>query len=389
MAGSAKVDPEHHRELSYPGHILWFMRLLVFADLHLDAPFAWASPQVGRARRRALRECLVRICELAAKLQVDALCCAGDLYEQERFTPDTGQFLRDAFARLHPMPVFLAPGNHDWLCPASLYRRVEWTDNVRIFTSPRLEPVTLTDGLTLWGAGHAAPANTPGFLDDFRVDRGGVHIALFHGSERETLAVQDTATLPHAPFRAAQVPEAGLHHALVGHYHTPRDGEWHTYPGNPEPLTFGETGERAAVLVTVSGDGTVRRERHRVATTQVHDVTVDLTGVDHSGQVRGRVQAALAGLSGAARVTLTGEVGPDVDVDLQDVSDVAPPHLAAVFRLGEIAVAYDIDALAKEQTVRGEFVRDVLAADLPAEQRRRVLLTGLRALDGRTDLEVS
>ena len=50
--------------------------------------------------------------------------------------------------------------------------------------------------------------------------------------------------------------------------------------------------------------------------------------------------------------------------------------------------AYDIEALRRERTVRGQFVRDVLAAaDLDDEQRRRVLVTGLRALDGRDDLD--
>jgi hypothetical protein len=61
-----------------------------------------------------------------------------------------------------------------------------------------------------------------------------------------------------------------------------------------------------------------------------------------------------------------------------------------VARLGRLDVAYDIDALAGERTVRGQFVRDVRdAEDLSDEQRRRVLITGLRALDGRRqDLEV-
>ncbi len=366
------------------------MRLLLFSDLHLDAPFTWAGREVARRRRGALRESLVRICELATSLKVDALCCAGDLYEQERFTPDTREFLREQFARVHPLRVFLAPGNHDWLGPASLYRQVSWTDNVRVFNRPSLEPVTLADGFTVWGAAHCAPANAPGFLDGFRVDRGGVHIGLFHGSEQGELSFQENGKIPHAPFRAAQIPQAGLHHALVGHFHTPRDADHHTYPGNPEPLAFGEKGERGVVLVTVGSDGTVARERHRVAVSQVSDVEVDLGGVTNSSQVRERVAAVLADVKGTVRVTLRGEVGPDVEVNLGDLAGVSPHLDAVVPQLGEITVAYDFEALAEEQTVRGQFVRDVRgAAELDAEQRRRVLITGLRALDGRRqDLDV-
>src|SRR5690606_35999305 len=79
-------------------------------------------------------------------------CCAGDLFEQDRYTPDSAAFLRRVFADLHPIPVLLAPGNHDWYGPASLYQQVDWTDNVHVFTEPALRPYVLDDGLTMLGA---------------------------------------------------------------------------------------------------------------------------------------------------------------------------------------------------------------------------------------------
>jgi hypothetical protein len=51
-------------------------------------------------------------------------------------------------------------------------------------------------------------------------------------------------------------------------------------------------------------------------------------------------------------------------------------------------VAYDFDAISQEATVRGEFVREVMGLDMSADETRRILITGLRALDGRDDLEV-
>jgi hypothetical protein len=39
--------------------------------------------------------------------------------------------------------------------------------------------------------------------------------------------------------------------------------------------------------------------------------------------------------------------------------------------------------------VRGQFVRDALTEIPDEEQRRKVVLTGLRALEGRADLEVA
>ncbi len=52
---------------------------------------------------------------------------------------------------------------------------------------------------------------------------------------------------------------------------------------------------------------------------------------------------------------------------------------------GRLDVGHDLDALADERTVRGQFVRDVRAdPSLDEDTRTRVLLAGLRALDGRT-----
>ena len=367
------------------------MRLLLFSDLHLDSHFRWAGPDAARLRRRNLRTTLTKIVRLAGELEVDALCCGGDLYEHERFSPDTGEFLRASFEAIAPLPVLIAPGNHDWYGPASLYHQVSWSPNVRVFTENRFTPVELESDFTLWGAAHRAPANTPDLLKDFRVDRGGVNVALFHGSENGGFAWQEEGKVAHAPFSAEEVSRAGFSHALLGHFHRPVDGPMHTYPGNADPLEFGEDGERGAVLLSVGDDGSVERQHHNVASSVVADVRLDISGTTHTGQAQGKVREALASQSGFVRLTLTGEISADVDLDPAEfASAVVAPHLDALStRVAKVRVAYDLEALAQEATVRGQFVRDVEAAsDLDDDERRRVLTTGLRALAGHDDLAV-
>jgi DNA repair exonuclease SbcCD nuclease subunit len=252
----------------------------------------------------------------------------------------------------------------------------------------RLQPVKLADGFTLWGAAHCADAATPGFLEGFHTNGPGTHIALFHGSELGELPAEGEEKRPHAPFRASEIPQAGLCHALVGHFHTPRDAPEYTYPGNPEPLTFNEKGQRGAVLVTIGDDCTVDRERHIVRVADVHDVTVDLSGAEHADAVREKIRRRLQDLTGYARVSVEGEVGPHAEVSMDDLTDLAPPDLEVVPFRNTTTVPYDTDLWAEEETVRGHFIRDVRAGNLSDEQRDRILTTGLRALVGRDDLEV-
>lgn len=365
------------------------MKLAVFADLHLDTPFRWAGPEAARRRRQGLRQVLERIAEMAVD-EADALLCAGDLYEQECFGADTGEFLRATFAAIAPLPVLVAPGNHDWFGPASLYQRVEWSPNVRVFGGGTLEPYELSDGFTIWGVAHRAPRGTGDFLQGFKVDRGGVNLALFHGSERGVLPYQEDGKEAHAPFDAREVGAAGLDHALVGHYHRPNDGALHTYPGNPEPLSFGEPEPAGGLVVAdVAGNGVVEITRRLVAVTEMHDLEIDVTGCRSTKEVRDRVANDVCGLTGMARVTLSGELDPDVDLHESDLRDVRNGLDGLVIRFGHLHVAYEVDAIAAEATVQGQFVRDVIHSDLDETEKQRVIATGLRALAGRADLEVA
>lgn len=366
------------------------MKIVHFADLHLDSQFAWAGvgSDAARRRRQGLRDALGRIAELVKETAADALFCGGDLYENDRIAPDTAEFLRATFAELDPVRVFLAPGNHDWYGPQSLYALVEWSPNVHVFTEPRLMPVRINPDLTLWGGAHCVPANTGNFLEGFHAEGPGAHVALFHGSERTWLSAQGNDKQPHAPFDASNIESAGLEHAFLGHYHRPRDADRHTYPGNPEPLAFGEHGERGAVIATID-TGEVFRERRQVAGGSVHDLTLDITGCVTREEVRERLDKATDGLSGLVRLTVSGEIDRRVELHENELRDVLLARFeAARIRRGELRPGYDLDAIRRENTVRGQFVNDVLDADLSEDERRRVLMTGLRALDGRGDLEV-
>ena len=325
---------------------------------------------------------------MARDVEADALFCGGDLYEHERAGRDTAEFLRQTFASLDPVSVYLAPGNHDWYGPDSLYSRVEWSSNVHVFSESALRPVELETGVTLWGAAHCAPANTGNFLDGFRAEGPGVHVALFHGAENSWFSEQGDGKQPHAPFDAAQIAEAEIDHAFLGHYHRAKDAERHTYPGNPDPLAFGEDGERGAVVATIDAAGRITRERHIVAQTAIHDIEIDISGYTTQQQIRDALAEQVRGLGGFARLTVIGDIAPEISVTESDLRDAMRAFDAVQIRLEALRPGYDFESLRIEPTVRGQFVADVLGAGLDTVEERRVLMTGLRALEGRRDLEV-
>jgi exonuclease SbcD len=361
------------------------LRLLLFSDLLLDRPYEWAPPAVADARRAAARETLVELLGAARAHHVDVIACAGDLFDRRTVAPATMQWLITAL-RSANAPVLIAPGDRDFIGPLGGYSRQEWPDNVTVFEVDRFTPVDVADGVTIWGAAHTEAHRARPFLDRSEVEGDGVNLALFHGAERSGFE-REPGLEPCAPFDESAVEAAGFDHALVGHYQQPHFGWMHTYPGAAIGHEPGTAVTGGAVLVTLAEDGTIDREHIGLPSPPLHDIEVDLTGARSTRDAVKRAGAALAGCRGVVRLRLTGRVAPDIVLQREDFVRLAPAIDDLLLDWGaEIDV--DLDDLTEEQTVRGQFVRDVLGSrNLSDDRHQRVLLIGLRALAGSDVLE--
>ena len=80
-------------------------------------------------------------------------------------------------------------------------------------------------------------------------------------------------------------------------------------------------------------------------------------------------------------MSLAGEVASEIEIDLERLREVAHGLDASpVLDASAVRIAYDLGAIAEEQTVRGRFVRDVRESDAFENEadRRRVLITAGR-----------
>ena len=369
------------------------VRILHFADLHLDRSFAGLSvaPSEAAKRREELRAALRRIVDLALELDVDALTVGGDLYEHERAGPDTGNFIAAEFARFAPKPVLLAPGNHDPYVPDSLYWRLEWPPNVHIFQTMSWEPVELSDTLTLWGAGHRGPAVRDNLLATLSVEAGRTNIALVHASDISAVPEGKPA---HCPFTREDIERSGLDFALLGHYHElrlrPQEFPRYAYPGSAEPLDFSEAGDHYVLLLTANGQG-ISCEPRRINEVVYQASIVDITGMSTSDAIRKAI-CALAEDEAAARaimrVTLTGQPESDLDLDLNALLQSTHDRFRYLDPIiDKTDTPFDLEQIQEESTTRGAFVRMLQQqmaaappADLPVLQN--ALHFGLRAFAG-------
>ncbi len=358
------------------------MRVLHCADVHLDAVFRGLAPEFSRRRRAAIRSSFSRLVALAGELKVDALTIGGDLYEQEHSGQDTARFLASCLGELS-CPVLICPGNHDYFHSGSIYATTEWPQNVRVFQAGEFTPVEV-GGLRVFGIAHTKPKGTRDLLSGFKAPHGaGPAVALFHGSEQGQLQFQEQGKQDHAPFREAEIEEAGFLFGLSGHFHTPRATDRLVYPGNPEPLTFGEEGVRGAVEVDFA-QTPPQVKVHRVNTFTVTEAAVDVSGCEHSQALLDRVRERLPELGDrAARLTLEGELALGVQLGPTELQDTLRREGHCVSVISKARPAFDLEELSQSPDIRGQFVRGLLGRqDADSAVVQDALRAGLEALRG-------
>ena len=358
--------------------------ILHTADVHLDRAYSGVGMTAGiaAARREELRDGLRRFVDLALELGVDAVTIGGDLYEHDRATLDTGNFLRQQFERLGAVPVLIAPGNHDPVLPDSLYRRIEWTANVTIFWEPRLRAAQLAGGVTVWGAGHNAPDLRENLIDGFRVPAQGAHVLLFHGSDLTTVPEGKPV---HCGFYPADVERTGAVYALLGHYHSARLHPLFAYPGTPEALDFSEGGEHGVLRLDVDAEG-ARPQLIPCGRVRYETRRLDLGEATSSDEVRAQI-SALGDREAIVRVVLEGELSTEVEMDVGGLYNACAERFAYLDIVDKTQPAWDLEEIGEESTTKGAFVR-LMRAKIGAggdgvEVARLALAMGLQAFDRR------
>ena len=277
------------------------LKIIHGADFHLDSPFSGLTPEKAAQRRGEQRELLDRLAGLAREREAGLVLLAGDLLDSERCFRETADVLRAALAAI-PCPVFIAPGNHDFYSPRSIWETLDWPDNVHIFTSASLERVETLE-YTLWGRAFTDPHQDASPLEGLEVTQDGkLHLACLHG---------EVDPVGHyGPISRMDIAASGLDYLALGHIHQAigpqKEGNtfW-AYPGCPEGRGFDELGQKG-VLYVEAEPGRVTAQLVPLSRRRYEILPVDITGAaDALSAVRAALPEDAQDL--ICRVILTGE----------------------------------------------------------------------------------
>ena len=249
------------------------MKILHTADWHIGKRYPSFDEGDAVKLKHARLAVVSEILDTGKRNQVQAILCAGDLFDE----PDPSQDYWEGFAkqfsgRVGPqIPVFLLPGNHDPLLENSVWSpkhplRSRLPDWVHVVDRDDFSYEFGTEAVL-----YARPCRSKAGQDDPALllparEPGDerLRIGMVHGNTMEIKGYQSNFPISHEASRLR-----GLDYLAIGDHHsfrnvTPKSVPT-VYPGAPEPTSFDEPGAGNVVLVNLYRHG----YRHHVAPLRV------------------------------------------------------------------------------------------------------------------------
>ncbi len=400
------------------------------ADLHLGAKL----PGLGRFGRERAAEVIQNFISWIRRWGnngVDLVLLAGDLFEGSEITSQSLEAIRQAMSENESVDFFIAPGNHDYYAPGSLYDQV-WPVNVHIFRGDLTRVILPQKEAAVYGGGFTGTVRETSMWETMDWERermqteGMSRFLVVHGD----VNAQDT---PYHPIRLDTLPDHFFSYIALGHIHhrspiQQSGGTPWAYSGNFDGSGFDETGLKGFYEGRVYGETC---ELHFVPASSrlFHRLSVDLSAIQNQTEALERIHEAIQkdtrvfldeGAQTDVRSSDGDEDGDEGDqhrssridpqrwpvekdlirlrlagqVDEQDVLDLnllrqtLSERYAYIEVIDERTAHVNWPALAEEETLRGYFASNLYERWQNAEKNEkhmleRALRLGLDAIDGK------
>ena len=278
------------------------IKILHTADWHMDAPLR----ELNEIQRRELRAASLalpgQIADICIREGCDLCLISGDVFD--------GVWSREGYEAVYralermDVPVFIAPGNHDPYWERSVWVMEQWPENVYLFRSPELSSFRVAElDCRIYGAAFTSSQSEP-MLEGFFAGCGERYaILVLHGDPTNPAS-------PYNPVTAAQVREAGIDYAALGHIHA--RGQFDAgaglcvWPGCPMGQGYDETGTKGVVIAEVGE--TVSARFLPLQTPRFFEYRVE-AGSDPAAALESVLPPG--GSRDHFRIFLTGEAEPD------------------------------------------------------------------------------
>lgn len=358
------------------------VKLLHCADIHIGAAHSFLGANADRRRFETLVT-FENIMDLAKEREVDLVAIAGDLFDTDNLESNFSNAVINKIAEIAPTKVVYCAGNHDPLNSSSPFIGDALPEN--LYVLPGKDTCIEFNDINTRVYGRSFETAHLQGVDEFTIpvpQDDIINIMVQHGELKGDLN-SDYNAITHR-----FIKKSGMDYIALGHIHkhTPIgkiESVSFAYPGCPEGQGFDELDEKGIYLGQIS-KGKAELEFIPVSKRQHIHQKIDITDVtDITTHILSVLEESYKDFSdNLYKIELTGTISEGFDLNLSELTARLSGRLYYVKLKDSTEYKIDYQALASEVSLKGVFVKNMLAkinADPQNESLKSALKLGLKA----------
>lgn len=365
------------------------IKILHCADIHLG----FYENSIGvTAESRAAETLLTfeKIISTAKENNVDFLLISGDLFNSNNIEKNFIDSVFESFSKIPEINVIYAAGNHDPLNSDSPFKKYTIPENVHVLDTKDCCVEFKDLNTRIYGRSFKEVYLKGKANFSIKPDDSFINIMCLHGELKSDLLSDYNSVTNNF------IADSGMDYIALGHIHKRTEVQkinntYFAYCGCPEGQGFDELGEKGVYLGTVSKNDCqlnfvpVAKRMHICENVDVSDC---FTSADVYSKIMGALEQKYPNnpFENLYKIVLTGFVEENADFSLPEISGRLLENLYFAKIKDKTQIKIDFNIIAKEPTLKGIFVKNMLnkienAADQEKENLIYALNLGIKAFN--------
>ncbi len=361
------------------------MRIIHCSDLHLDSKMeANLDKEKARQRKNEILLNFQNMIDFANKNEVKIIIIAGDLFDKSKVSVKAKNIVRDAIIANPNIDFIYLKGNHD----EESFITDEIPSNLKLFneynwTSYKYGNIVIT-GIEF------------GIKDNYEIyqslmlNQSDFNIVVLHGQESNYADKKDKAEI----INLKELKNKNIDYLALGHIHKYKmesldNRGVYCYSGCLEGRGFDECGDKGFVLLDIENNK-IKTEFIKNSIRNLEEIEVDISDTMTTTDVEKEIDKRIENISknNLIKIVLVGKVDinseRDINYLLKKYSDEF--YFIKIYDKTTLKINYlDYE---NDASLKGEFIRMVLNEELSDEEKKEIIVTGIKALSGEEEIIV-
>lgn len=355
------------------------MKIIHCSDLHLDSKLeANLDKEKAKQRRDEILYSFQNMVNFANNNDVRIIIIAGDLFDKNKVSVKAKNIVRDTILANKNIDFIYLKGNHD----EENFITDELPGNLKLFNKNEWNSYKY-ENIVISGI-EFGKKDSYEIYKSLMLNQSDFNIVVLHGQESNYENKKDKTEI----INLRELKNKNIDYLALGHIHKYKlekldNRGIYCYSGCLEGRGFDECGEKGFVLLNIENNKLETKFISNSIRT-LEELEVDVSDTMTTTEVEQKINEKIEKISkqNLIKIILVGKVDINLERDIDYLLKKYNEEFYYVKIYDKTTLKINYLDYENDASLKGEFIRMILKENLTEEEKKEIIITGLKALAG-------